>query len=102
MDTDVDFQRLMRDTTTPEPGSVERGDALMYSAEDGTAPRTIPTEDASQHALMKTEESATGSVSWSVYATFVKASGSIWNLAIVIAVLAIAQGANILTTVWLS
>ncbi|KAK4626185.1 ABC-type transporter cicA [Fulvia fulva] len=53
-------------------------------------------------ALMQQEQRNTGSVPWTVYAQFIKASGLLWNLPIVVGVLTLAQGANILTSLWLS
>jgi ABC-type multidrug transport system fused ATPase/permease subunit len=52
--------------------------------------------------LMQSEERAIASVPWSVYATYVKASGSMLNAPIVLVLLILAQGANIVTSLWLS
>ncbi len=53
-------------------------------------------------ALMQTEEKAVKSVGWNVYRAYIKASGSILNGPIVIMLLIISQGANIVTSLWLS
>ncbi|KAH8908657.1 P-loop containing nucleoside triphosphate hydrolase protein [Coniochaeta sp. PMI_546] len=52
--------------------------------------------------LMQTEERAVSSVPWSVYESYIKASGSILNAPITIALLVMSQGANIMTSLWLS
>ncbi|KAF2969808.1 hypothetical protein GQX73_g3732 [Xylaria multiplex] len=48
------------------------------------------------------EERAVASVPWSVYARYVRASGSIFNALWVLLALIIAQGGNIATSLWLS
>ncbi|KAH7152323.1 P-loop containing nucleoside triphosphate hydrolase protein [Dactylonectria estremocensis] len=53
-------------------------------------------------ALMQQEERATASVPWSVYTAYIGASGSILNAPLVIFVLLLSQGANIMTSLWLS
>jgi ATP-binding cassette, subfamily C (CFTR/MRP), member 1 len=53
-------------------------------------------------ALMQAEERAVKSVPWSVYSSYIRASGSIFNLGIVVGLLIISQGANIATSLWLS
>ncbi|KAI1075235.1 ATP-binding cassette transporter protein YOR1-like protein [Whalleya microplaca] len=52
--------------------------------------------------LMQAEERAVASVPWSVYTDYVRASGSILNAPFTIAVLLLSQGANIMTSLWLS
>lgn len=52
--------------------------------------------------LMQEEERAVSSISWSVYADYVKASGSIWNGLLPVILLLFSQGANIATSLWLS
>ena len=53
-------------------------------------------------ALMQQEERAVKSVSWSVYVAYIRASGSILFGPMVILILIISQGANIVTSLWLS
>ncbi|KAI9671553.1 MAG: hypothetical protein M1817_003605 [Caeruleum heppii] len=53
-------------------------------------------------ALMQAEERAVKSVPWSVYSAYIKASGTIWNGPLLILLLIISQGANIVTSLWLS
>ena len=53
-------------------------------------------------ALMQQEERAVQSVSWGVYAAYVRASGSMWFGPMVLGLLILSQGANIATSLWLS
>lgn len=53
-------------------------------------------------ALMQQEERAVKSVSWSIYAAYLRASGSIFNGPLVLFLLVISQCANIATSLWLS
>lgn len=52
--------------------------------------------------LMQQEEKVEASVPWSVYGAYVRASGSLLNAPLVLAVLLLSQGANIMTSLWLS
>jgi ABC-type multidrug transport system fused ATPase/permease subunit len=53
-------------------------------------------------ALMQREERAEAAVPWSVYGAYVRASGSILNAPLIIFLLILSQGANIVTSLWLS
>ncbi|OCL11568.1 hypothetical protein AOQ84DRAFT_229156 [Glonium stellatum] len=53
-------------------------------------------------ALMQTEERAVKSVSWGVWIAYVKAAGSIWVAPLIFTLLILSQGANIVTSLWLS
>ncbi|KAL8672957.1 MAG: hypothetical protein Q9168_002590 [Polycauliona sp. 1 TL-2023] len=53
-------------------------------------------------ALMQQEERAVRSVPWSVYESYIKASGTILNGPLLIFLLICSQGANIVTSLWLS
>lgn len=53
-------------------------------------------------ALMQQEEKATASVGWDVYAAYVRAAGSIWVAPFILLILIVSQGANIVTSLWLS
>lgn len=52
--------------------------------------------------LMQQEERAESSVPWSVYAAYIRASGSLLNAPFAIFLLLLSQGANIMTSLWLS
>ena len=53
-------------------------------------------------ALMQAEERAVSSVPWSVYAAYVRGSGSLLNAPLAVALLILSQCANIATSLWLS
>ncbi len=52
--------------------------------------------------LMQSEERAVASVPWAVYSNYIRASGTILNGPLVVALLIVAQGSNIVTSLWLS
>jgi ATP-binding cassette subfamily C (CFTR/MRP) protein 1 len=56
----------------------------------------------SQAALMQVEERAVKSVSWSVYAAYVRASGTLLNIPLVLILLVASQGSGVSTGLWLS
>ena len=64
--------------------------------------QTKRTKKQTAAALMQAEERATSSVSWSVYVAYIKASGSIMVLPLILFLLVASQGANIITNIWLS
>ncbi|KAL0943794.1 ABC transporter family protein [Colletotrichum truncatum] len=53
-------------------------------------------------ALMQQEERAVSSVPWKVYGDYIRASGSMLNAPFLIFLLLLSQGANIMTSLWLS
>lgn len=53
-------------------------------------------------SLMQAEERAVSSVSWSVYYAYIKSSGSILVLPLILILLIASQGASIVTNLWLS
>lgn len=53
-------------------------------------------------ALMQTEERAVAGVSWQVYKAYFQAAGSLWIIPVVLILLLCSQGANIVTSLWLS
>lgn len=91
------FQHMMMTTAVEEEkeeteagdGEVERNKGDVKQKKKGAA-------------LMQVEERAVESVQWSVYASYIRASGSIFNLALVLGILILSQGANIATSLWLS
>jgi ATP-binding cassette subfamily C (CFTR/MRP) protein 1 len=56
----------------------------------------------SQAALMQVEERPVRSVRWSVYAAYVRASGTMLNIPLGIFLLVVSQGAGVSTGLWLS
>ena len=102
MDGDAEFQKLMETTAREEKAE----DQEHINDEEGEEEKKVPNGKKSTRptaaALMQQEERAVGSVSWDIYREYIKASGSIGNLGLVIFTVAIAQGANIATSLWLS
>lgn len=105
------FQNLIRNS--------ENFQKLMASTaqEEKTDTAEEPTKDEAENeqrgarkqrkakkaaTLMQQEERAVKSVSWGVYAAYIRASGSILFGPAVIGMLAISQCANIATSLWLS
>ncbi|PNS18975.1 hypothetical protein CAC42_6070 [Sphaceloma murrayae] len=92
---DVEFQQLMSTTANEE----ERKDG----DEDGEVKKP---EKSKKHkkgkALMQVEERAVDSVDWGIYAAYIKSSGTWLSAPIVLSLLVIAQGSNIVTSLWLS
>lgn len=66
------------------------------------ADKTEDKKREKQAALMQEEDRAVSSVPWSVYGAFVKASGTGLNFPLVLFFLLLSQGANIMTSLWLS
>ncbi|KAL2196226.1 P-loop containing nucleoside triphosphate hydrolase protein [Corynascus similis CBS 632.67] len=89
------FQQLMEST------AVEKKDedtAAQMAGNKGPAKK----KKKGKGGLMQAEERAVSSVPWSVYASYIKASGSYLNAPLVIGLLILSQGANIVTSLWLS
>lgn len=62
----------------------------------------VATATSQRKALMQEEERATKAVSWSVYGAYLGAGGSLWIVPLVLCLLVLSQGANIMTSLWLS
>ena len=95
------FQKLMASTAQEE--KVE-GKAEVSRDEVEEKKKAAKRQKAAKRgaALMQQEERAVKSVSWSVYAAYIRASGSILSGPLVIFLLILSQGANIVTSLWLS
>ncbi|KAI0120047.1 P-loop containing nucleoside triphosphate hydrolase protein [Nemania sp. FL0031] len=96
MENESGFKHLMETTAVAEKkgGDEEAG-------QDKVSEKGKKKKKKAQ-GLMQAEERAVASVPWSVYANYVRASGSIFNALWVFLVLIIAQGGNIATSLWLS
>ncbi|KAG8412784.1 ATP-binding cassette transporter yor1 [Metarhizium acridum] len=92
------FQSLMETTAVEEKEEEPRPRAPVDLADE----RKKRKQNKKGAALMQQEEKPESSVPWSVYAAYVRASGSILNAPLVITILIISQGANIVTGLWLS
>ncbi|KAK0626574.1 hypothetical protein B0T14DRAFT_109157 [Immersiella caudata] len=89
------FRQLMETTGVEEKKAPEEATAVQE--EDEPAKKLKKGK-----GLMQTEERALSSVPWGVYKAYIKASGTLLNLPLVVFLLIIAQGANIVTNLWLS
>ena len=101
MSNSESFRKLM--STTAQEEQVEEEDATNEDEVEDEK-KAAQKRKASKRgaALMQREERAVNSVSWSVYAAYIRASGSILFGPMVIMLLIISQGANIVTSLWLS
>ncbi|KAJ8126709.1 hypothetical protein O1611_g6929 [Lasiodiplodia mahajangana] len=96
MENEPGFKHLMETTAVAEKRSGDEESGEEKVAEKGKKKKK------KAQGLMQAEERAVASVPWSVYANYVRASGSIFNALWVFLVLIIAQGGNIATSLWLS
>ncbi|USP75306.1 hypothetical protein yc1106_02580 [Curvularia clavata] len=101
MAQNADFVQVMR-TTAKEDEKEDEDEAN----EDEVAAEVKTTKkqkkSRKQAALMQQEERATKSVSWEVWIEYIKAGGGIWVGPLVFMLLVLSQGANIVTSLWLS
>ncbi|KFZ13175.1 hypothetical protein V501_03838 [Pseudogymnoascus sp. VKM F-4519 (FW-2642)] len=100
MENDTGFQHLMETTAVEEKKvekKVEKEDEEV--GEEVTEKKKKTKKGA---GLMQAEERQVKSVPWSVYASYIKASGSMWSLVVVLLFLVLSNGANIVTSLWLS
>ncbi|KAH3916024.1 hypothetical protein HBH56_067840 [Parastagonospora nodorum] len=101
------FQQLMKSTKKEEEqdDDEDEDDAEEVVAEviDGKkeAKKTARRQKKAV-ALMQVEDRATKSVSWGVWIAYIKAGGGIWVGPLVFILLVLSQGANIVTSLWLS
>ncbi|OQV05977.1 ABC transporter transmembrane domain-containing protein [Cladophialophora immunda] len=98
MTTSVDFQKLMATTA-------QEDESALAKAKDGEANEQKPGKKPKKSkpaGLMQQEERAVKSVSWTVWGAYIRASGSpiLWPLIFISLILS--QGANIVTSLWLS
>ena len=97
MSNDSEFQTLMKTTSAHE-----QTEEKEEGAKDEGEGKKDKKKSKRGQALMSQEEKAVSSVGWNVYGAYIKASGSMWNLPIMFVLLVISQGANIITSLWLS
>jgi len=102
------FRRLMSTTSQEERGKDEEAqkgeDDALEETEAGKAPmsKTKPAATKQGGALMQQEERAVDSVGWDVWKAYISASGSFINVLLILLALALTNGANIVTSLWLS
>lgn len=93
----VEFQNLMETT-----GVEEKTEKEEQPGEDDDQPGEGARKKRKGGALMQQEERALASVPWSVYAAYIRASGSMLNVPLVLFALILSQATNIITGLWLS
>ncbi|KAI2643335.1 P-loop containing nucleoside triphosphate hydrolase protein [Xylaria nigripes] len=96
MEKEAAFRQLMETTSVEE----KKEDDEEAGAGEKRADKKNKKKKG--QGLMQAEERAIASVPWSVYAQYVRASGSIFNAVWVLLALVVSQGANIATSLWLS
>ncbi|KAH0495273.1 hypothetical protein TgHK011_008837 [Trichoderma gracile] len=98
------FQELMETTAVEkkEEDEEEDDEKLKQLTLSETAEARKNKKNKKGAALMQQEEKANSSVPWSVYGAYVRASGTLLNAPLVIFILILSQGANIMTSLWLS
>lgn len=106
-----EFAKLMTLTSAEEEKPPAAAAAAAIQTEDADSIETVTEHDklvkvatakSQRKALMQEEERATKAVSWSVYGAYLRAGGSLLVLPLVLFLLIISQGANIMTSLWLS
>ncbi|TGO66904.1 hypothetical protein BOTNAR_0052g00410 [Botryotinia narcissicola] len=96
MNNHAGFQQLMETTAVEESQEPE-------AEEEGVeVEKKVEKKKHKAPGLMQAEERSVKSVSWTVYADYVRASGSLLNAPIILLLLLLSQGANIATSLWLS
>ncbi|KAI0012833.1 ATP-binding cassette transporter protein YOR1-like protein [Xylariaceae sp. FL0662B] len=98
MANNAGFRTLMETTAQEEKKEEEQAAIEDKPADDHKEKK----KKKRGQGLMQAEERAVASVPWSVYADYVRASGSIFNAVYTISALLLSQGANIMTSLWLS
>lgn len=91
------FQKMMASTAQEEK---TQKDGVLGAEEEGKG--TKKKTATRRVALMQQEERAVRSVPWSIYAAYIRASGTLLNGLLAFFLLALAQGSNIVTSLWLS
>jgi len=102
MANNVEFQRMM-DTVENEEKKEEEEEEEAEIEEKGTVElKKIKSIKEAGEALMQDEDRAVKGVSFKIYIEYFKATGSVLLIPLTILILIIAQGAQILTNLWLA
>lgn len=101
MAQNADFVQVMS-TTAKEEEKEEEDEANEDEVEGEVKATKKQKRSKKQAALMQQEERATKSVSWEVWIEYIKAGGGLWVGPLVFILLVLSQGANIVTSLWLS
>lgn len=99
-----DFAQLMLTHTSTNEEHAENDEEDEALTKESDAKEKLAKVDTTKSAvaLMQEEERHTKAVSGEVYGTYLMAGGSVFVAPFIIIMLAISQGANILTSLWLS
>ncbi|KAF2454825.1 P-loop containing nucleoside triphosphate hydrolase protein [Lineolata rhizophorae] len=97
-----DFKSLMAMTAVEEKKSDDEGDEEEEEEGEQYGKGHKKKRGKKGQALMQVEERAVKSVSWGVYAAYIRSSGSMLVAPLVIFLLLLSQVANIITSLWLS
>lgn len=95
------FQQLMKTTAKHEEQEEEK-EIAEEEVKEVVKETKKDLKKKKAAALMQVEERATKSVSWGVWIAYIKAGGGIWVGPLVFLLLVLSQGANIVTSLWLS
>ncbi|KAE8844846.1 hypothetical protein PTNB85_03111 [Pyrenophora teres f. teres] len=98
----ADFVQVMSSTAKEEEKGEEEEEVDEDEAEAEVKSTKKQRKQKKQAALMQQEERATKSVSWEVWIEYIKAGGGIWVGPLIFILLVLSQGANIVTSLWLS
>ncbi|KAJ5650852.1 ABC transporter integral membrane type 1 [Penicillium longicatenatum] len=98
------FQRLMatsgQEDSNEQSEKAEEASEKVEEAQEATPKEAGTAKPAG--VLMQQEEKATSSVGWNVWKAYIRASGSSLNAIVILFFLALANVANIYTSLWLS
>ncbi|KAJ5928698.1 ABC transporter integral membrane type 1 [Penicillium verhagenii] len=99
------FQRLMatsgQEDANEESEKTEEAGEKVQETQEATTKKAAPAKPTGV-SMMQQEEKATSSVGWSVWKAYIRASGSYFNAIAILFFLALANVANIWTSLWLS
>ena len=101
MSSNRNFQHLM--ATTAQEEVTEEKDKTDTEVESEDDKKKVKKSKKPRAAvLMQQEERAVNSISWGIYGAYIKASGSVLMGPLIFLFLVLANGANIVTSLWLS
>jgi ATP-binding cassette subfamily C (CFTR/MRP) protein 1 len=103
MTSNTSFQHIMA-TVAREDGQKERQEDKDKDKDEESRNKQEIMQNNPQEAaaLMQAEERLVKGAGWSIYATYLRASGTILNLPVMLILLIVAEGSVISTSLWLS
>ena len=102
MANNADFVKLIASNAQEEKQGQEEAPDDEDEVEDEKKAARRKKGKKPAGALMQAEERAVSNVSWNVYHAYIKSSGSVLVLPLIVLLLIVSQGANIATSLWLS